>query len=552
MRSPILPLCAALALGTLACTDQPTEPTATPERAATVLDAAHGGAPHFFFLPPMVPRPQYSGVFDSTQSPVVTICALTDNGCGATVATFSGSQIEVQQADQAYRVYWKTQGAGLNPDKTYRIQVIVGGVILGYADARVGNGGSTIRIIDQGKAIKTITTGQLAIRFRIEEKPPVTGPWTNGEYVTYTQAEWGDAQSAAGTLLTASWNAIFGTTPMQVAPLSPSGHALLFTSANAVHAFLPQFGPAGNIQGRFTDPLTSLGGVLAGETTALFLNYIFSNAGHTPAPGGIRFGDLVMCGFAVPSGMNGIVVADFVRTALTTLVNGWAPYQTAAEIAQIASDLNASFANGTPSQFAQDHLIMGPCPGAWNRGDMTSYGPDNWGTTSDVAFNVLANFDLLYPGGMEVGLSGSAGYSILFTSANAILNYLPDCGFPASLTSDLVDPSSTRSGCLGSEVVALQLNVDFADAGRLPAASGIRFGDLHICGVMNDPAAVEGESVRALLARATQMLSGVVPDYGGPYDAGHLALFIAEVNKGFVYGEASFFARRHLVNGPCP
>ena len=37
-----------------------------------IEDAAHNdGNEHFYFLPPMVPQPSYSGVFDATLAPVV-------------------------------------------------------------------------------------------------------------------------------------------------------------------------------------------------------------------------------------------------------------------------------------------------------------------------------------------------------------------------------------------------------------------------------------------------------------------------------------------------
>jgi hypothetical protein len=553
MRFRIGPLCAALALGSsAACTDQLTEPTESLGPSYAVLDGAHSGNAHFFFLPPMVPAPAHSGTFDGGQSPVVTVCVLSGNSCGATVASFSGSQVQVQIADEAYKVIWKTKGAGLNSEVLHRIQVTVGGVVLGYADVWILNNGSTIKVVDQGQTVSTITGGTLTIRFRIETQPSTTGTWNNQDYVTYTQADWGDPLANGGALLTAKWSTVFGSSPLNVGSQFPTWPALLFTSAAAVHAFLPQLGPPGPIQGRFTDPTTTNGGVFAGETTALLLNAIFSSAGHTPAPGGTTFGDLMMCGLTTDLRFNGVLIRDFLLTATTAMQNGWAPYMSLAEVAQIAAQLNAAFANGIPSQFAQDHLVVGACPGAWKQGDLTSYGQDQWGTIGDPAAIVLLNgFDFLYPGALEVGLVGNAGYSMLFTSAADVINYLPTCGFPASLVHDYVNPTSTESGCLGGVVSALQLDVDFSDTGRLPGTSGIRFGDLRICGV-NDRAAVEGETVRSLLARANQMLGGAVPDYGGPYDAGELYFLVNDVGQAFVGGAPSYFARAHLFSGACP
>jgi len=46
------------------------------------MDGAHsGGDPHFFFLPPMMLQPRYSGVFESRFSPVVRICEWTGTEC---------------------------------------------------------------------------------------------------------------------------------------------------------------------------------------------------------------------------------------------------------------------------------------------------------------------------------------------------------------------------------------------------------------------------------------------------------------------------------------
>ena len=257
MRFRIRMLCAALALGsTTACTDQLTEPNRVTPSAA-VLDGAHAGTAHFYFLPPMVPAPVYSGTFNGALSPVVTICVLTGSSCGATVATFSGSQVQMQPADQAYKAIWKTKGVGLDSEKLYRIQVAVNGTQLGYADAWVLNNGSTIRIVDQGQTIATIAGGSLPIRFRIETPPPTSGVWKNNDYITYTQNDWGDPNATGGALLAARFDMIYGTFPLNLGSQFPSGHALIFTTSSAVLNFLPQSGPTGPILGRFTNPVTN-------------------------------------------------------------------------------------------------------------------------------------------------------------------------------------------------------------------------------------------------------------------------------------------------------
>ncbi|HEV3048862.1 MAG TPA: hypothetical protein VGX50_01055, partial [Longimicrobium sp.] len=58
---------AALFLGIGACTGDAGSPLAPDggQPLTTISDAAHAGAvPGFYFLPPMVPNPSYSGTFD--------------------------------------------------------------------------------------------------------------------------------------------------------------------------------------------------------------------------------------------------------------------------------------------------------------------------------------------------------------------------------------------------------------------------------------------------------------------------------------------------------
>lgn len=122
-------------------------PESTP--SPTILDAAHGGSPGFYFLAPLVSAPAYTGTFDATRSPVITVCALAGSACGATMASFSSAQVKVDLAEEAYRASWKTKGAGLDPTKTYRIQVVVGTTVLGYADVVVLINGSQIKTVDR-------------------------------------------------------------------------------------------------------------------------------------------------------------------------------------------------------------------------------------------------------------------------------------------------------------------------------------------------------------------------------------------------------------------
>jgi hypothetical protein len=63
------------------------------------------------------------------------------------------------------------------------------------------------------------------------------------------------------------------------------------------------------------------------------------------------------------------------------------------------------------------------------------------------------------------GTCASNQFGMTFTSPAAIQNYLPAGGKAGVLDACLIDPSSSHSGNLGGEVLALELNVDFSAAG---------------------------------------------------------------------------------------
>ena len=139
-----------VALGAASCgTDRPTptEPLAsTLALASAIRDGGHlRRNPHFFFLPPIAPAPESSGVFDGTQRPTVEICVWSGTGCGTNVERYtmgSGSQaIRVDVESELYIVNWHTgdllRNFPLAPHEHYRIRVFVGTRLLGYADVQV-------------------------------------------------------------------------------------------------------------------------------------------------------------------------------------------------------------------------------------------------------------------------------------------------------------------------------------------------------------------------------------------------------------------------------
>ncbi|HEU0055265.1 MAG TPA: hypothetical protein VFQ39_18890, partial [Longimicrobium sp.] len=134
----------------------PLGPAAPGSPAATISDAAHAGAvPGFYFLPPAVPAPSYSGTFDATLTPRVEICELSGSTCGTVIATFNygtgSTNVRVSTSDQHYIVNWHAGDYNLDVNKTYRISVFSGTFLLGFAD---------VDVVSSGKELKNVNTQQ--------------------------------------------------------------------------------------------------------------------------------------------------------------------------------------------------------------------------------------------------------------------------------------------------------------------------------------------------------------------------------------------------------
>jgi len=141
-----------------------------------VSDGSHDGNTHFFFLPPMVRPPVASGTFDTSLDPEVEICVWDGSICSAVVAQFSaeaghGSEtVRVDPETGGYIVNWHTQGIledfPLDAGESYRIRVLVGTQVLGWADVWIAPDARTRRTSDD----LLLVDGQtLPIKFRIEQ-----------------------------------------------------------------------------------------------------------------------------------------------------------------------------------------------------------------------------------------------------------------------------------------------------------------------------------------------------------------------------------------------
>ncbi len=197
-------------------------------------------------------------------------------------------------------------------------------------------------------------------------------------------------------------------------------------------------------------------------------------------------------------------------------------------------------------------------PGApgcgWHDGDLITYDQNIWGGTASnmpppptPAFLLLQDFDAVYPATMILGRP--TGNFLQFTNGDDLLSYLPASGDAAALNRNLVDTHMSASGIFGGQVAALRLNIDFNDNGTIipGAATGVKFGDLHVCGLATTPA-FNNLSVRQISDAVNIALGGGVAPYA--YDV--LSTLTGNLNASFEGGFVSTFAQDHVVNGSCP
>lgn len=135
----------------------------------------------------------------------------------------------------------------------------------------------------------------------------------------------------------------------------------------------------------------------------------------------------------------------------------------------------------------------------------TTYTQGGWGAApngDNPAQLLTNNFSTVYPGGSVVVGNSTGNYHMMFTSAGAIIGYLPAGGQPNALTASLVNPLSGSAGSFGGQVLALELNVDFSNANVTDPG----FGNLTLC---NLPASsLNGQTVSQVLADMNTALGG--------------------------------------------
>jgi hypothetical protein len=157
----------------------------------------------------------------------------------------------------------------------------------------------------------------------------------------------------------------------------------------------------------------------------------------------------------------------------------------------------------------------------------TTYPPGAWGRPANgnnAGTLLLNHWNTLYSGGLLVG----GGNTVLFTGAGAVEAFLPSGGRPRTLPQNYVDPTSTRSGRFGSQVVALRLNVDYSAAGiTRPGLGALRI-------VAGKPLA--GYAVADVLALSESVLGGDTAALPDGVSVKKLARTVAKINGNFRRG----------------
>lgn len=120
--------------------------------------------------------------------------------------------------------------------------------------------------------------------------------------------------------------------------------------------------------------------------------------------------------------------------------------------------------------------------------------------------------------------------------------FLPTLGPAGPLTSDLVDPTSSASGTFGGRVIALQLDIDFSDAGVTPGAPGLRFGDLILTNFTTLPL-LNGMTVRQFRDDVNTLLGGGT----SIYTIAALDLVVDDLTSAFAGGSVTTVAEDHLA-----
>lgn len=140
-------------------------------------------------------------------------------------------------------------------------------------------------------------------------------------------------------------------------------------------------------------------------------------------------------------------------------------------------------------------------------------------------------FEVAFPNGIELGCD--SGFTALFTSSEAVQNFLPSGGKSGALTGNLVDPTgNTSAGVLLGQLLAAELSVAFDMVDPDFSESDDLLIDLVLC---DTGTAADGLTVGQILDEANLIVGGCTGTTG--LSAAAVSDALAAINENFVDGD---------------
>jgi len=134
-------------------------------------------------------------------------------------------------------------------------------------------------------------------------------------------------------------------------------------------------------------------------------------------------------------------------------------------------------------------------------GGFATYTQGGWGSTphgNNPGQLLATNFSVVYPSG-SVAIGGTR--TLTFTSAAAIMNFLPQGSTPGTLAASATNPTTSAAGVFAGQVLALRLSVSFSSAGITKSGLGA---------MRLTSGKLAGSTVGDVLALANSVLGGNV------------------------------------------
>lgn len=168
-----------------------------------------------------------------------------------------------------------------------------------------------------------------------------------------------------------------------------------------------------------------------------------------------------------------------------------------------------------------------PPPCTISVGDFRTQTQGGWGATpngNNPGVYLQANFASVFPTGLTVGCS--SGYTLKLTSANAVMNFLPQGGTASALSASSIDPTTVNNVFAG-QVVALSISVSFdQNIANFGASNN------SLSGLVITSGDFAGWTVMQLLNEANRKLGGCT----SVYSFAQLNAAVTSVNENFDNG----------------